>query len=739
MMHERRARRPAGAIGLTLALLVCPATASAACGKVSERPWCERSLTPTQRAEHLVAAMSQLEKVNLLGGDDPTGVLSIRHTGISNGVPRLGIPDLHFTDGPVGSRTGPTTAMPIPLALGAGFEPRLARRFGSTIAGEARAKGNEVLYAPTVDLMRTPLAGRTFETFGEDPYLSSALAAPWVKGAQARGVITSVKHFAPNNQEGYGGGRADRARPGDRLVAIGTLVSEGSRMQVNAVVDRRTLHEVYFPPYEAAVRRGGSGSVMCAYNRLNDHHGCESAYLQQHVLRDEWGFDGFVVADYGGVHDTGRSIRNGLDFEPWPSLLYNPASIELALATGEVTQEQIDGHVIAILRTMFRFGFFDDGVFPVTPERIDRRAGERAARTVAENGTVLLKNERGLLPLQASELDSIALIGAGADSYTTGGGSADVTPFHVVTPRDAIAQRLGEELEILHEDGSDRAAAARAADRADVAVVFAPDYTTEGIDRRCPSLQCPPAFGDQDALIEAVAAANPRTIVVLETGAPVLTPWRGRIRALLEAWYPGQEGGHALARILFGEAEPGGRLPATFPRHAADIPTAGDRRQYPGIDDEAVYSEGVFVGYRSYDERGVRPAFEFGFGRSYTTFSITDLDVARGGDGHVALARVRVKNTGNRPGTAVPQLYLGLPSRPGVPQPRRKLAGFEKVGLRPGEAKTVRLPITRRDVSWWQESQARWTPVRGCVKVMAGSSSRRLPLRDELGVGVGCR
>jgi beta-glucosidase len=325
-----------------------------------------------------------------------------------------------------------------------------------------------------------------------------------------------------------------------------------------------------------------------------------------------------------------------------------------------------------------------------------------------------------VLPLHAKRLETVALIGAGADAFTTGGGSANVSPFPYVSPRAAIEERAGKGVKVAYDDGSDRERAARLAAASDVAIVFAADYQTEFVDRRCISLQCPNWNGDQDALIDAVATANRRTVVVLETGGPVLTPWRDKAAAIVEAWYAGNAGGHAIARVLFGRVDPGGRLPATFPRSEDQYPYAGDPEAYPGVNQEVFYKEGVAVGYRWFDQKRLKPAFPFGFGLSYTTWKLYRPTLS----GRTVTARVR--NTGRRKGTTVLQLYVGLASSAAVPQPPRALRRFRKIALRPGRTATIRFKLTDRDLSYWDTGAHGWRVARGEHRVHVGFSSRRI-------------
>ena len=704
------------ALGLATA---APAHAAGRCGS---HPWCNTSLSPDERAGLLLGALTPDERIGLLGGDDLFGGAGAadQHTGTSNGVPRVDLPTMYLTDGPVGIRQGSATAMPTPMALAATFDPQLATAYGGVIGNEARDKGNDVVFAPTVNIMRTPLGGRTFEAYGEDPFLVSRLTVGWIEGAQAQGVIANVKHYAANNQEGWAGPVADLSAPGQPLGPPGV---QGNRFTENSEVDERTLREVYLPQFEAAVKEAHVGSIMCSYNKLNGQYACENEHLLHNVLNG-WGFKGFVIADYGAAHNTIASLNNGLDFEPWPGIAYSPTAIKAALASGQASMDEVDEHVRNILRTLFAYGFFDRAAFRNDDSQIDKQAHAQTAERIEESAITLLEN-RGVLPLDPSRVRSIALIGKDADGFKTGGGSGNVTPFSYTTPRQALEQRG---LKVSYDDGSDASRAAALAKSSDAAIVFASDYETEGTDRRCLTLECPDQNGDQDALIEQVAAANPRTIVVLETGGPVLTPWRGKVGALVEAWYPGDQGGTAIARVLFGDADPGGRLPATFPQQEGDIPTAGDPEKYPGVAENVKYKEGVLVGYRWYDANNITPAFPFGFGLSYTSFDYRNLSVKPGS------VSVDVKNVGTRTGSDVPQLYLGLPAPPGVIEPPKMLKGFQPVTLAPGQTQRVTLPITQRALSYWNTAAGDWRVAPGCVNVMVGHSSRDIALTSRCAI-----
>ncbi|WP_328996142.1 glycoside hydrolase family 3 C-terminal domain-containing protein [Kribbella sp. NBC_01245] len=715
---------------LVFATLAPPAsgsTATPSTGRCGDHPWCDTTLSPDERAGRLLGLLTFDEKVSLLAGDDLFGVLGGEgtHTGTSDGVERVELPTTFYSDGPAGPRQGKATAMPSPLGLAATFSPLWAQRHGAVVGNEVKHKGNDVVFAPTVNIMRTPLAGRTFEGYGEDPYLSARTGVAWLRGAQSEGVIGNVKHFAANNQEGQ--------------LAVPPLTGLiGSRFTTNAVIDDRTLREIYLPAFEAAVKEAGVGSVMCSYNRVNGQWACENQRLLNEILKQEWGFKGFVLADYGATHSTANQLNNGLDFEPWPGLSYSPLAVKGALLTSQAGSAAVDEHVRRILRTLFAFGFFDRPAYADDETRIDKPGHARTAGEVAEQAITLLRND-GILPLDATKLGRIALIGEEAEQFKTGGGSSQIDPYSFTTPRKGIERRVGAD-KVTYDDGSDADRAASVAAAAEVAVVFASDKASEGSDKASLDIDSGQA-GDQDALIEKVAAKQPNTIVVLETGGPVLTPWRSKVRGLLEAWYPGAEGGTALARVLFGDVDPGGRLPVTFPRGERDLPTTGgDPEAYPGVLENAVYKEGVLVGYRWYDARGVTPAYPFGYGLSYTSFAYSDLRIARGTPGSRVAASVSVKvtNTGKRTGTAVPQLYLGLPNPAvGVEQPPKQLKGFEKVTLAPGNSARVTFQLDERALSYWSTEAGDWRVAPGCYDVQVGSSSRHLPLQSTISGGHG--
>jgi beta-glucosidase len=696
------------------------ATGADAVGRCGPHPWCDTSLSPDQRAALLLGQLTIGEKVSLLGGNDVTGGFTggpDSHTGQSSGVARVDLPPVYYSDGPQGPRQGPSTGMPSPMALAATFDPQLAYSYGSVVGNEAKDKGNDVVFGPTVNIMRTPLGGRTFEGYGEDPFLVTRTAVSWIEGVQSQGVIGNVKHFAANNQEGADPTGVAGA-PGFPL-GVGAL---GDRYVSNSIVDDRALHEIYLPQFEAAVNEAHVGSVMCSYNQLDGQYACENTHLLQDILRRQWGFHGYVLADYGAAHNTIASLNNGLDFEPWPGIAYSSPLVDAALAAGQATPAQIDDHVRAVLRTLFAYGFFDRAAYANDDNQIDKPAHAAVAQRVEENGITLLEN-KGALPLDASKLKSVAVIGKAANTFVTGGGSGNVTPFALNSALSAITARAGT-VPVTFDDGSNASQAVAAAKASSVALVFVNDYDTEGTDRKCLTLECPNVNGDQDGLIAQVAAAQPNTIVVMETGGPDVTPWRDQVKGLLEAWYPGGPDGPAIARVLFGDSDPGGRLPVTFPSSESQLPTAGDPQKYPGVGLDVTYKEGVLVGYRWYDVNHLQPAFPFGFGLSYTSFRIARLSVAPGAAAESARVSFDVTNSGARDGTAVPQLYVGLAAPAGVTEPPLQLRGFSKLRLAPGQTRRVTLTLDQRALSYWDTAQQAWRVAPGCDAVVVGQSSR---------------
>ncbi len=846
--------RKSASLVAVAAALIAPASAVAA--------------TPAERASALVAQMTLPEELSLVG----SGV---------DGVPRLGVPPLLFTDGPngVGEDAKDVTSFPNAVNIGASFDPGLARRYGEALGAEAAASGRNLIGAPTINIVRTPLWGRAAETLGEDPFLTSSLVVPEVRGIQSRRVIAQVKHYAANNQE--------VGRFGPTLGAPG----------VDVQVSDRALHEIYYPGFRAAVGPGGAASVMCSYNRIDGTQACENA---KHLAQlQAFGLQGFVEPDATlAVRDVPAAARAGVDNFQLGSLASASAGVaggqgraEVkvladAVASGKLPRSVIDQSARDILIAMDRVGLLDHPA--VAERRSPSTAAHRALATdISTRATVLLKNRGQVLPLPA-RTRSIAVIGhdAGADTQTEENGSPAVVPGRpVITPLAGIRRRAPRGTRVAYAPGTKgvvalpvvpssvltpasgggqglsgayyagtgfagqpvltqnvasidfaspekaplapipgtKASSARwtgtldppttgryrfslavsgaakltidgrevisanaefigggatfpggppitaqggvvlrahhqvpiaveystavsiagaelhlgwepphpsairraaaTARRARVAVVFADDRTSEGMDRD--SLALP---GDQDRLIEAVAEANRHTVVVLHTSGPVLMPWRNRVAAIVEAWYPGQMSGRAIARTLFGDADPSGRLPVTWPANAGQGPTA-TAAAYPGIDNAVSYSEALLVGYRYYDQTRQRPLYPFGYGLSYTTFRLSRPRIARKGAGSFDVS-VRVRNTGRRAGAQVVQVYVGDPAGSG--EPPRQLKAFARVALRPGRSRTVRLRLDPSAFQAWDAQRSAWTTPSGAFRIYVGTSSRDLPYRLSL-------
>jgi len=699
-----------------------------------------------ERVEDILGRLTLEEKLGLVHADSKFSTA---------GVPRLGIPKMWMSDGPHGVReeisrdnwrpAGRTddfaTWLPVSIALAATWNPELGEAYGGVIAAEARARGKHLMLGPGVNIQRTPLNGRTFEYLGEDPWLAARMAVGVIRGMQAGDVAACVKHFALNNQE-------------------------HARGTVNVEVDERPLRELYLAPFEAAVREAGVWSVMGAYNKFRGQHCCHHGYLLNTVLKGEWGFRGLVVSDWGGTHSTAEAARDGLDLEMGTrgsySDYYLAEPFRRGIESGEFPVALLDDKVRRNLRVLLATRALDDRA----PGALNTRAHQALARKVAEEGLVLLKNSGALLPLDLAQIRRIAVIGDNAVRLQAHGGqSSEIKAFHEVSPlaglvaytdgRADVNFSLGvlapkyRRMEAFDVTGAaehvalpdrkldpaellERAVAAARA--ADVAIVFAGlnherHNDTESTDRL--SLELP--YG-QPELIARVAAANPRTIVVLVAGSPVaMDPWLEKVPVVVQAWYAGMEGGHAIASMIFGDTNPSGRLPCTFPRRLEDTAphATGLARHYPGEAGTVHYDEGLFVGYRWNDAKAVEPLFPFGFGLSYTTFELSGLEVAAGGDaGAVATVECEVTNTGSRAGAEVVQLYVE-PVAPAVQRPVRELKAFAKVLVQPGERRTVRLALGARAFSYYSPERKAWVVDAGEYRIAVGRSSRDLPLRGS--------
>ncbi len=660
------------------------------------------------RISDLLQRMTQPEKLSLLaliGPDDPLNLNTPP-------IPRLGISALRTSDAPEGLRDGPATSFPMGIVMASTWNPALIRQVGAAIGEEAKAKNRQVVYGPCVNIHRTPQSGRTFENYSEDPYLTARLAVDYIEGMQSQGVAACIKHFACNNQETH-------------------------RHDIDVQVDERALHEIYLPAFEAAVNEAHVWSLMPAFNHVNGTWMAHNKPLLTDLVKTQWRWDGLVISDWGAVHDTAPAANAGTDIEmPQPDH-FKPAALTEALQKGEITQPAIDDKVRRLLRTLARTGALDPPKPPDT-KAVNSPWHQALARKVAQQGITLLKNERGLLPLDKTKIKSVAVIGPnGADTQLGGRWSADVVPFYTVTVLDGLKKKLPAGVTVASAQGCPRTGsgspdalreAVALAAKSDVAiVVVGMDKDYEGEEMDPPTLYLP---GDQDKLIQAVAAANKNTIVVLNNGSPVLMDrWLGQVPGLVEAWYAGQETGTALADILFGDVNPSGKLPDTLAARREDYSDWGN---YPGNGTVVSYAEGIYVGYRHFDKAKIAPLFPFGFGLSYTTFGYSSLAMpATLGRGQTATVRVTVQNTGKRVGDEVAQLYVrALDSK--VARPVRELKGFGRVSLQPGQKAVVSFPLDMRAFSYWDVGMHIWRADPGLYGIEVGSSSRDLRAQGVL-------
>jgi beta-glucosidase len=675
------------------------------------------------RVEDLLSRLTTEEKISLIHADSKFTTAAI---------PRLGIPRRWLDDGPHGVREdiGPdtwapagrtddfSTAMPAGICLAATWNPELGFREGEAIGQEARARGKDIMLAPGVNILRTPLCGRNFEYLGEDPFLASQMCVGYIRGEQSQDVASCVKHFALNNQE-------------------------FERDSINVEVDERALREIYLPAFKAAVQEAGVWSVMGAYNKFRGQHCCENDFLLNKILKDEWDFKGLVMSDWAGAHDTRECALNGLDLEMGTEKNYNNFYFAQPylnlLKSGELPMTNLDEKVRRNLRVMLATHVLDSGR---KIGSLNTAAHQEVARKVAEEGIVLLKNEKKLLPLDAAKLKTIAVIGENATRlHAHGGDSSGIKAFYEITPLQGIIAHAGKNVNVIYSEGYQKngdanlekraIAAAKSAD----AVIYIgglnhdKGFDCEGADRT--SMKLP--YG-QDELIQKIVAANPKTIVVLEGTMVEMDAWLKKVPAVLQAWYPGMEGGNALARVLFGDVNPSGKLPATFPKKLSDSP-AHALGNYPGKNGTVTYAEGLLVGYRWFDTKNIEPQFPFGFGLSYTTFKYADLKLIPGTNG-IVTAQFEIENTGTRAGAEVAQLYVHE-KNPDLMRPEKELKGFKKVFLQPGEKQTVSIPLTKAAFAYYNDSKKSWVAQNDHFEILIGSSSRDIRLRDHFDLATG--
>lgn len=705
-------------LGLALVAAAAPAAAQ-------RRPWMNAALSPEQRTARVLREMTRAEKLTLVFGyfghdfspkkyKAPAGARP-QSAGYVPGIPRLGIPPQWQTDAGIGvASQGGTqavkgrTALPSGMATAATWNPELAYRGGAAIGAEARAAGFNVMLAGGVNLVREPRNGRNFEYGGEDPYLAGTMVGAQIAGIQSNDIISTIKHFAINDQE-------------------------TGRFVYDVRIDDASARMSDLLAFQFAMERGKPRSVMCAYNKVGGTHACENLRLLTDILRADWGFDGYVMSDWGGAHSTVLAANTGLDQDsgfPFDKEPYFGAPLRTAVERGQVSTRRLDEMVGRILRAMFAANVIDR---PVAPTDFDIAPHAAVTRADAEQGAVLLKNDAAILPL-GPNVRRIAVIGSHADvGVLSGGGSSQVYPpggnavpglqptswpgpvvYFKSSPLNAI-RALAPNATVTYADGADPAAAAALAAASDVALVFVHQWTTESLDA---SLTL---TGNQDALVDAVAAANPKTVAVLQTGGPILMPWLDRVAGVLEVWYPGSSGGEAIANLLFGRVNPSGRLPVTFPRDESQLPRRTvDGIGLPGEQPFVVtYAEGARVGYEYYEAQGLTPLFPFGHGLSYTRFGYDGLTAAMVGD-ELSIT-FTARNKGAVGGMAVGQLYVA-PAAGGWEAPKR-LGGFRKLDLRPGAQGTATVTVDPRLLAMYDPARRGWRIAGGDYRVMLGASS----------------
>jgi len=722
-------------LSTTLGLIVA---LSLAVAQNPNQVWMNTHLSPENRAELVLKEMTLDEKIALLHGNGmahasqwqmPLTSISNGGAGYVEGVPRLGIPPIFISDAAYGVRDSGangrySTALPSTLAAASSWDLRGACEYGALIGRELRAQGFNMSLGGGVNMTREPRNGRTFEYAGEDPLLAGTMVGNLMKCEQAQHVIGDIKHFAINDQE-------------------------TGRNIVNAVISKRAMQESDLLAFHMGIKIANPGAVMCSYNRINGDYACENTYTLHDVLKNDWGYKGFVISDWGGTHSTERASAAGLDQEQPMADYFGPALAQ-AVKDGKVPMAEIDDHVRRVLYSEFLSGIVDN---PIEKGVVDVEGGLDIARSLEEESIVLLKNEKSVLPLDAAKIRSIAVIGGHADvGMISGGGSAQVDPpggnaiappgkgathwqDHVwfpTSPLKALQTKLPN-AKVEYNSGHDPAAAVTVAKSADVAIVFAYQWEAEGVDLATLSLP-----DNQDSLIERVAAVNPRTIVILETGTAVTMPWIGKVSGVVETWYAGSSGHKALANVLVGDVNPSGKLAMTFPKSDSDLPhpvipalSPEDKGAGNGaVNDRARseskytvhYDEGLKVGYKWYEAEHKEPLFPFGFGLSYTTYAYSNLKT----DNAQRTVSFDVKNVGKRAGTEVAQVYAILPEAAG--EPFKRLVGWQRIDLSPGGSKTVTVAVDPWVISIFNEDKNAWSSLPGAYKIFAGPSSSETPL-----------
>jgi beta-glucosidase len=715
-----------------VSILLCTTVQAAQPNAAPNEPWLNPALPPDARAEAAVAAMTLDEKLRLIFGYSdqaltevskvPDDIVSpelksyvVNHlikgsAGFVPGVPRLGIPDQTQTDASIGVRNSfiPSTALPSSLATAASFDPLVSRAGGAMIGAEARASGHNTMLSGGVNLAREPRNGRNFEYTGEDPLLAGTMAGALIDGIQSNNIMSTVKHYAVND-------------------------AETQRTSLDVTISAEAMRQSDLLAFEFAIEQGKPGSVMCSYNLINGRWGCENDYLLNKVLKQDWGFKGFVMSDWGAVHSTANAANDGLDQftgfccvgdKAW----FGPPAMKAALQSGAIPAARLDNMVERILWALFAKGAADH---PIKATPIDYAANALVSQEAAEQSLVLLKNDGNLLPLR--RVKSIAVVGGNADKgVIAGGGSSDVTPIggaimikeHTFLPSAPLAA-LKRELPRARVDfdpGSDPASAAALAAKSDIAVVFVTQHNSEGYDGSLVLAD------NQDALVAAIAKANPRTIVVVESGGAVFMPWLSQVPAVVEAFFPGVRGGAAIARILVGKVNPSGHLPLSFPVSSdqlahPDLPGLGLPNETPA---HITYDEGAAIGYKWYDVKGYRPLFAFGHGLSYTGFTLSGFTAKP--DGRAIRVSFAIRNSGKRVGKGVAQVYVAPADWKKVRwEAPKRLGAFAKADLKRGESKRIELVVDPRLLATYEAAGNNWHIRAGEYRLMLGQASDDLP------------
>ncbi|MHA1340584.1 MAG: beta-glucosidase family protein [Promethearchaeota archaeon] len=681
--------------------------------QLKKLPFMDDSLSEDERVTDLLRRLTLKEKFSLLSG---------RRIWTTKPIKRLRIPVLGTTDGPNGvafhSSFKRNTLFPTSICLAATWNRKLSELYGEAVGKETRAAGRHMILAPGINIDRTPLNGRTFEYLSEDPYLSSEMAIPFVKGVQSQRTSACVKHYVANNQE-------------------------TKRMSISAEIGKRALEEIYLKNFKNVVKYADPWCIMACYNKVNGTHGCEHKELLMDTLFNKWNFSGFVVSDWFATKNTTSTescVKAGLSLEMPMAIKYKLKKLRNAYSLGKISDKDIDFLVERILRVMFRIGLFDP-ISKIPPVERNTPKHQEIARKIAEEGIVLLKNQDNFLPLDASKLNKVAIIGPNAKKRMGKplyGGSSAVWPPYEITPYEGIKEKIksfNNKIEIVSNPSG-----------ADVVFLILGlshklHQDSEGSDKN--SLELPKK---QIKLINKISALNENIVVILINGSPVSMEWIDKIPAVLEAWYGGMEGGRAIANVIFGDVNPSGKLPITFPKRLEDSPAHKSKETFPGIEGKVFYKEGIFVGYRHFDTNNIEPLFPFGFGLSYTNFEYSNLQIIddalindfnsilnKKEEDPILSLKVDIKNTGNIAGAEIVQLYI-QDVESSIPRPLKELCGFEKVFLEPNETKSVIFKVRKEHLQFYDENKSEWIIEPGEFKLLVSASSRDIRLEYKFSI-----